>query len=316
MQRTIPLGYEIKDGNTAIHDGEAKMIHYAFEAYCNGESQFNIARYFQESGFKNGNGRVSWRHPAIGRILQNKVYLGDDFYPAIISQEAFDKALKVREEKAIHQKRYKNDDYEYREPLFGFSAKLFCETCGSTFYRFQVKKKENIIVAQWKCKNYKEHKEKGIERPNIYENELEEIFVGLLHELAKDLKPLLQKPAERKIINSDINLLDNEISELLATPQKATQNKEHINDLIIRRAYLQYERAYIDDFDYQTGKIKRLLAGKDLMDKAFDADFFRGVIDKIVISESGRLCFQFLNGYKVYKQYIRKEVTKNGSKKC
>ena len=316
MQRTIPLGYEIKDGKAEIHEGEAKMIRYAFDAYCQGESQFNIARHFQDAGFKNGNGRVSWRHPAIGKILQNKVYLGDDFYPALISPEIFDKAAEVRRQKALHQKRYKNDDYEYREPLFGFSAKLFCETCGSTFYRYQVRMKNSVYRVEWKCRNYREHVENGQARPVIVESELEDIFVEVLHELAKDLKPLLEKPANPQIINTDMKALDNQISELLSTPQKATENKDLISELIAKRAYLQYERAYIDDFDYQTGKIKRMLADKDLMDKTFDADFFRGVIDKVTVGESGLFCFHFLNGYKVFKQYERKGGKNHGGKKC
>ncbi len=316
MQRSIPLGYEIKNGKAEIHEGEGKMIHYAFNAYCNGDSQFTIAKHFQDAGYKNGNGRVSWKHPTIGKLLQNKVYLGDDFYPAIISKEVFDKALEVRKEKAIHQKRYKNDDYEYREPLFGFSAKLFCETCGSTFYRFQVRMRNNILAAQWKCKNYSEHKEKGLACPSIYETEIEDIFIELLHQLAKDLKPLFKKPAEQLVINTDINNISNEISELLSSHQKALENKEQINELIAKRAYLQYERACIDDFDYQTGKIKRMLADKDLMDKTFDADFFRGVIERVTVSEKDMICFKFLNGYKVHKQYERKVGIKNGGSKC
>lgn len=314
MRRTIPLGYEIKDGKAVFHDGEAEMVHYAFNAYCNGVSQFNIARHFQDAGYKNGNGRVSWTQKSIGDLLKNKVYLGDDFYPALISQEVFDQAADVRMQKAIHQKRYRNDDYEFREPLFGFSAKLYCETCGATFYRFQVRMKGNINVAQWKCRNHREHVENDVARPTICETELEDLFVEVLHELAKDLKPLFKKPANPQVINIDIKALDTEISELISSPTMATKNKELISELIARRAYLQYERAYIDEFDYQTGKIKRMLADKDLMDKVFDADFFRGVIDRVTIGESV-ICFQFLNGFKVLKHYDRKVGLTNGCKK-
>ncbi len=316
MRRTIPLGYEIKEGKAVIHDDEGKMIFFAFESYCKGDSQFTIAKHFQEAGHINGNGRVSWSHSTIGKLLQNKVYLGDNFYPQLISQEIFDKAAEVRNEKATHQKRYRNDEYEYREPRFAFSAKLFCDICGCTFYRFQVRTKNNARLTQWKCRKFESHNEKGISRTNMYEAEVENIFVEVLHELAKDLRPLLKKPAEQTIINSDIKMLDNEISKLLSTSQSASKHKEQIIELIAKRAYLQYERAFIDDFDYQTGKIKRMLADKDLMDKTFDADFFRGVIDRLTVSEGGMLCFHFINGYKVYRQYDHKEAINNVKKKC
>ena len=316
MQRSIPLGYEIKDGKARIHDDEAKMIHFAFDSYCKGDSQFTIAKHFQEAGYKNGNGRVSWSHSTIGKILQLKVYLGDDFYPQLISQELFDNAAEVRNRKAEHQKRYRNDDYEYREPLFAFSAKLFCDICGSTFYRFQVRTHNNARLTQWKCRNFKSHNENGIPRTNVYEAELENIFVSLLHELASDLGPLFKKPAEQTMINSDIKLLDNEISRLLSTPKSASENKEQLNDLIARRAYLQFERATVDDFDYQTGKVKRMIADKNLMDKEFDADFFRGVVDRVTIKESGILCFHFINGFEMYLQYNHEEARKNVKKEC
>ncbi|MDA8228381.1 MAG: hypothetical protein M0T74_11925 [Desulfitobacterium hafniense] len=52
------------------------------------------------------------------------------------------------------------------------------------------------------------------------------------------------------------------------------------------------------------------------MDTKFDADFFRGVIEKVTVGKDAMLCFQFLNGYKVFKQYERKAGKIDGSKKC
>lgn len=249
-------------------------------------------------------------------MLQNKVYLGDEFYPALITIDEFERAADARSKKAACQKRYKNDDYEYREPLFAFSAKLFCGICGSTFYRFQVKKQNKVHSVQWKCRNFKEHNENGILRQNVEETELEDIFITVLHDLAKDIAPLLKKPADKNVVNTDIDALSREITELLETPQKAIANKEYIKNLIAKRAYLQYERACIDDFDYQTGKINRMLVDKDLMDKTFDADFFRGVIKRVELSQCNQITFEFLNGYKVFRQYEKKAGGDNDSKKC
>ena len=39
-------------------------------------------------------------HGSAGRMLRNKHYLGDDYYPQIIDKETFDKAEKLRQEKA------------------------------------------------------------------------------------------------------------------------------------------------------------------------------------------------------------------------
>lgn len=39
-------------------------------------------------------------HSSAKRLMQNRHYLGDDFYPAIIDQETFDKAEAIRLERA------------------------------------------------------------------------------------------------------------------------------------------------------------------------------------------------------------------------
>lgn len=39
-------------------------------------------------------------HGSAGRMLRNKKYLGDDYYPAIIDKETFDKAEEIRMSRA------------------------------------------------------------------------------------------------------------------------------------------------------------------------------------------------------------------------
>ena len=39
-------------------------------------------------------------HGSAGRMLRNKKYLGDDYYPAIIDKETFDKAEEIRMKRA------------------------------------------------------------------------------------------------------------------------------------------------------------------------------------------------------------------------
>ena len=39
-------------------------------------------------------------HGTAKRLMENRHYLGDDFYPAIIDQESFDKAAAIRMERA------------------------------------------------------------------------------------------------------------------------------------------------------------------------------------------------------------------------
>lgn len=46
-------------------------------------------------------GGLKLYHGSVGRMLQNKKYLGDDYYPAIIDKETFDKAEEIRMDRAM-----------------------------------------------------------------------------------------------------------------------------------------------------------------------------------------------------------------------
>ena len=46
-------------------------------------------------------GGLKLYHGSVGRMLQNKKYLGDDYYPAIIDKETFDKAEEIRMYRAM-----------------------------------------------------------------------------------------------------------------------------------------------------------------------------------------------------------------------
>ena len=45
-------------------------------------------------------GGLKLYHGSAGRMLRNKKYLGDDYYPAIIDKETFDKAEEIRMSRA------------------------------------------------------------------------------------------------------------------------------------------------------------------------------------------------------------------------
>ena len=77
-----PFGYRIKNGTAVIIPEEAEKIRNIYAEYLAGQGLIEAAR----------NAGLSLTHSSVMHILQNKHYLGDDFYPAIIDQEIFDAA--------------------------------------------------------------------------------------------------------------------------------------------------------------------------------------------------------------------------------
>jgi len=77
-----PYGYTIKDGKAIIEEGQSAQIKKLYKNYLSGMS---LKKAATEAGMKT-------YHSSAKRLMQNKHYLGDNFYPAIIDQDTFDKA--------------------------------------------------------------------------------------------------------------------------------------------------------------------------------------------------------------------------------
>ena len=92
--RYIPYGYQIVGGKAVIVEKQADQVRLLFENYISGMSLQASAE----------NAGLHITHSSSGRILRNKNYLGNEYYPAIIDEELFDKA----EEKRMERVRYLN----------------------------------------------------------------------------------------------------------------------------------------------------------------------------------------------------------------
>lgn len=78
----VPLGYKIEKGKAVIDEVQAEQIKIIYSKYISGLSYIEAAK---AAG-------VMIRHTGVRNILMNKRYLGDDYYPAIIDQETFERA--------------------------------------------------------------------------------------------------------------------------------------------------------------------------------------------------------------------------------
>ena len=88
--RHIPYGYRIENGKAVIDEEAAGKVKTLYVAYLSGAS-------FQAAADESG---IKVQHCGAKRILSNRHYLGDDFYPPIIDQEPFDKAESEKQRRA------------------------------------------------------------------------------------------------------------------------------------------------------------------------------------------------------------------------
>ena len=90
MTAHIPYGYRIVNGKAVVDEVQAEQVRSFFEEYISGKALKVAAE----------NVGLKIFHGSAGRMLRNTHYLGDDYYPAIIDQELFDKAEEERQSRA------------------------------------------------------------------------------------------------------------------------------------------------------------------------------------------------------------------------
>lgn len=75
-----PYGYRIENGIAVIDEAAAAQVQKLYKNYLSGLSLTNAAK---EAG-------LDLLHSGAKRMMRNRHYLGDNFYPAIIDKDSFD----------------------------------------------------------------------------------------------------------------------------------------------------------------------------------------------------------------------------------
>ena len=85
-----PYGYRIENGIAVIDEAAAGKLRMLYNNYLGGMALTEAAR---QAG-------IDAYHASVKRLLMTEHYLGDDFYPAIISKEVFDQVQAERVKRA------------------------------------------------------------------------------------------------------------------------------------------------------------------------------------------------------------------------
>lgn len=85
-----PYGYRIENGKAVVNEDQAAQIRKMYEGYLGGLALMEAAK---AAGLK-------LYHGSAKRMMQNRHYLGDAYYPAIIDKNTFDSALVEQQKRA------------------------------------------------------------------------------------------------------------------------------------------------------------------------------------------------------------------------
>lgn len=85
-----PYGYRIENGKAVVDPAASEKLIMLFNSYLGGAT-LSVAA---------ATAGIESSHSSIGKLLQNKYYLGDDYYPPIIDTDIFDAAQSERQKRA------------------------------------------------------------------------------------------------------------------------------------------------------------------------------------------------------------------------
>lgn len=102
-----PFGYRIEDGRAVVDETAAGQIRQVFQFYLEGDSLTAAAKKA---------GIISF-HGGVSRMLKNAHYLGDEYYPAIIDRETFNRAEQERVRRAAALGRIKKPVAQEKIPV-------------------------------------------------------------------------------------------------------------------------------------------------------------------------------------------------------
>lgn len=334
-----PYGYRLVKGHLEIREDEAPVIRHIFDSYLAGTSMENIAKEITDRGCPTRDKTPYWQLTSIQYILQNEKYAGDslsqkkyttlslprqqkinhgeleqylveDFHPAIISRETFQKAQVLLAQRSAAVR----PQPEIPHP---FAQKIVCGHCGALCRR-----KNCGGFVHWVCRRH----DKSIAAcPNtqVPEVQLKEAFLRLYYKLKHHgAEPLTQLISDLRTARNgsllwgeDIVELNKQISDIASQERLLAQLKQQgvvDPDIFISRSNLlaerrrelklQKERILYAEEEHTIQRTQELIdaleSGPDWLE-AFDGELFSVLVEKIIIEDNENLRFRLINGLEV-----------------
>ena len=284
------IGYTKNNATLVIEPNEADKIREIFKLYATGKYGFTkLALILYNRGIKNSKGNI-YDKDTLKRIIENPKYKGyyrghtteiidyktkkriniskeeqiiykSDKIPKIVSEELWNKANKVLEERRTE---IKSNSYNSIKK-YPYTSKIICGNDGCKYSRMT--NKNNKLKPRWACCNYIKYRLNICKSPIIYECDLDNIFINILKKLF-NLNDIIKTLADY-YINCKNNIeYDTVISDIENDIKKINLKKEKILDLLINNIitnneYKEKNNNYNNDISILKKKINILKEEKN-----------------------------------------------------
>lgn len=178
MQRHMPFGYQMLGGKVEIDSENGEIVKGIFNAYLNGTSICQIAKELTKMRVLNASQKPSWNHCSVGKILENRKYIGDYFYPPLIAEDIFQQAQKRRKEKAESLGRDLQLNSFANQTVY--QNKIICDICGQPYRRYVEHSKQSGQSIKWKCRHYIKNNRVSCRNIFLSEEGIEQAFLKII----------------------------------------------------------------------------------------------------------------------------------------
>ena len=258
--RRLPYGYRFDGTTIIIDDIEGKIVKEIYELFCDGVYITKIKNYIKNFDMS--------RHK-VKRILEDEVYIGINDLPAIIDEDLFETAQKIKNQRLdeIGKSQYK--PYSYVKE--NFENKIVCGECGADYHRY--KRGEEYV---WNCSHKVFKRKICCKNISLSDEQIENIWSRIVDKINKNPKLLECKENGLKQSFGRYQVLDREIK--MAEIGEKEYSQEELIKLIYKRASVMYEMS-----DYKE-EIKKI----DI-----------NVLDKFIVYKNEKIKIKLKNGAEI-----------------
>lgn len=343
------MGYDKdENGQLVINEKEAMVVERIFREYVGGKGVNAICRGLERDRVPTVSGKYKWYDSVVRGMLRNEKYYGElllqktitlDYltkyrvqnnnhteqyrvennHPPIISKELWDMAQKELERRNEIYCGVNKDRSKYTK-RYGFSGKLVCGICGTTYKRRHWNMKSASKRVVWQCINYIEKDASTGKRccaKAVNDEVLKAAFIKVYNEEFKNkgnfFKAFLAN-VEKVIEKNNISDISDRITALETDISGLVSMKLHkeIDDDAYNREYQKLNRELTDlkiqkdELDKnklkQTMDISKMTAVKDIIGDGskplteFDEDLFEAMVAKVIIRSQTEFEFYFESG--------------------
>ena len=287
--RNILFGYMMKKGCFIPNPEEAETVVRIFSEYISGKRTKEIADSLEIPYSEHG----KWYPTTISMLLSNQNYLGNEQYPALISEFTFQEAQKLKEKRTAENIGELSDIPEE----WKFIRKMiFCCECGQRLFP----RGKRIDSAKWGCYKLRCRRFDF----ELTTQSLSEEIVYILNAVIRDTsllntntKPLLYSP------NTEIIRQQNEIRRMTENPQT---DCERIKSELLRLAEMKYNCCTYSDIPQKTEFLKKVLTDREQL-HTLDIGLLKSCVKRMTVSHSAVIEIEFINGMKFSKSIERTE---------